>query len=96
METEETNEFVILRGKKINDMERLFEKRLAEIESNHKDYFLKRPATMQADEHDTLHSHYIYHQSGEYAKIFWLENSDLNQNIKDEVENAFKEIFVAR
>ena len=41
-ETEETNDFDILQGKKINDMERQFNKRLEEIETNHKDYFHKR------------------------------------------------------
>jgi len=94
METEETNDFDILQGKKINDMERLFKKRIEEIETNHKDYFNKRSPKYSTDEGDKLYNHYIYHQSGDYARLIWLDTSDLDQNIKEEVESAFKEIFV--
>lgn len=94
MDFEETNDFDMFRGKKINDMERLFQKRLDEIEKRHIDYFSKRPPLGHIDEHDRLYNHYVYHQYDQYAKLIWLENSDLNIAIKEEVEKIFREIFV--
>jgi hypothetical protein len=75
-------------------LERLFKKRIEEIEFKHKDYFHKRPPKYLTDEGDRLYNHYIYQQFGNYAKLVWLDASELDQNIKDEVENAFKDIFV--
>lgn len=94
MDSQETNDFDMLRGKKINDMERLFQKRLDQIEKKYIDYFSKRPPLRNLDEHDRLYNHYVYHQYDQYAKLIWLENSDLNGTIKEEVEEAFREIFV--
>lgn len=94
MDTQETNDFNFLRGKRINDMERLFQKRLDEIEQRHMDYFSKRLPKVQSDQHDRLHHHYNYYQSGDQASISWRDDSDLDQSIRNEVENVFKETFV--
>ena len=48
--------------------------------------------TLRNIEGDKLHNHYSYQQFGNYARLVWLDTSDLD--IKDEVENAFREIFV--
>ena len=94
MDNQKSNEFDILRGTKINEMERLFQQRLDEIETAYLGYFHQRPSKKATDECDKLHNHYVYHQSGNQSRLFWLDNSDLDQNIKDEVESAFKKIFV--
>lgn len=95
MDTEEINDFDMLRNKKIIEMEKLFQKRLDEIEKKHIEYFLKRPPLRHLDEHDRLYNHYVYHQYDQYAKLDWLENSDLIPTIKKEVEETFKEIFIS-
>jgi hypothetical protein len=95
MDFQGTNDFDMLRGKKINDMERLFQKRLDDIEKKYTEYFSERPPLRKLDEHDRLYNHYFCHQYDKYSKLIWLESSDLNETIKEEVEKAFREIFVS-
>ncbi len=94
MDPEKINDFDFLRGKKINDVERQFKKRIEEIETAHKDYFSKRPPKYSDDEGDKLYNHYMYHQSAGQARLIWEDTSNLDPNIKEEVESAFMEIFV--
>lgn len=69
-------------------------KRVDEIESTHKNYFLERSPKYPTDDGDKLHNHFSYYQSDDQASIIWLHSSDLDQNIKGEVEKAFREIFL--
>jgi len=94
MDTEETNDFDFLRSKKIIDIEKQFERRIKEIETTYNDYFSKRPPKYPDDKGDKLYNHYSYHQFSEQARLIWNVNSDLDPKIKEQVESAFKEIFV--
>ena len=61
--------------------------------TNHKEYFEKRPAKYADENHDRLQNHFNFHQYANTARILFLEKSDLDVNIRLEVENAFKKVF---
>jgi hypothetical protein len=92
METE-SGDFDILRNKELIEKENKFYELVSTIEKNHKEYFEKRPPKYVNEEHDKLRNHYTYLQYSNTAAIEFKENTDLADNIKTEVENAFKKVF---
>ena len=93
MEGQDENEFDFLRGKTLNDKERRFFKRLKEIEKAYDAYFANRPSPNNQEEHDRLHNHYFYNQYDNVVDLKWINDSDLDSEIKEEVEQALKKAF---
>ena len=89
----EPGDFDILRNKELIELENKFDELVSTIENNHKEYFEKRPARYADEKHDRLQNHFNFHQHANTARILFLEKSDLDGNIRLEVENAFKKLF---
>lgn len=86
--------YLEFRSKEQIEMESSFADKVSKIELAHKDFFDNNKPTLPIGEPDSLRSHFDYSLINGFAKIAWSEKSNLSQDIKDEVESAFRETFV--
>lgn len=70
-----------------------FTARLQQIEQLHIDWFKKRPAIFDQNQHDSLMYHIVSEQHGNIFSCMFWKYSELPENIKRECVAAFKEVF---
>ena len=80
---------------KINSatLKQRFTARLQQIEQVHIDWFKKRPAIFDQNQHDSLTYHIVSEQNGNIFSCKFLKHSELPENIRKECVAAFKEVF---
>lgn len=89
----ESNDFDILRNKNVIKLEKDFKIKIDNIQTAHKEYFKNRKSKYESESHDSLRNHFSTLQSGDTINIVWENNSDLREDIKNEVMSAFKSSF---
>ena len=80
-------------GKEATEKIEKFEKGLEEVENRHSEYFAKRKAKNEFDKNDRLHNHYTTVTDKNGISFNFLEESDLDIDIKLECKQIFENIF---
>jgi hypothetical protein len=80
-------------GKDRIEKEEKLKKSLFEIESKYIEFFKKRPAKFEGEEHDRLHNHWLMWGDNNILRFGFDKESDLPVHIQKECLNSFNEIF---
>jgi len=78
------------------ELENKFQKKVDIIESKYLPFFEKNKPVLSFEQNDKLKYHFDFFvdYKTNFYQMTWNENSNLSQDLKDEVETAFKETFV--
>ena len=78
------------------ELESKFENLIDAIDLKHTAYFSARKSIIPSENKDTIRNHYVYRFTNGVASVNFRNDSDIEQDIKDEVYDAFRQSFPMR